>query len=273
MAVAQEQALPRLIEADEPAAFEVVRGGAGRRLIIACDHAGRTIPRSLGTLGLEEQYLDDHIAWDIGAAGVARILCRRLGCVAVLGNYSRLVIDLNRQLDDATAIPAISDGVLIPGNLNLGELQRTQRIRELFMPYHEALHREIMSMTSADHAPAMVNIHSFTPRQHGLDRPWDVGVLWDADARLALPLMARLRSGGDLLVGDNEPYSGRHPADFTADHHAERLGLACAGVEIRQDLVADPGGHTAWADRLARALEAVLDDEELYRRAGAGTGD
>lgn len=273
MAVAQEQALPRLIEADEPAAFEVVRGGADRRLIVACDHAGRTIPRSLGTLGLEEQYLDDHIAWDIGAAEVARILCRRLGGVAVLGNYSRLVIDLNRQLDDATAIPAISDGVLIPGNLNLGELQRTQRIRELFMPYHEALHREIMSMTSADYAPAMVNIHSFTPRQHGLDRPWDVGVLWDADARLALPLMARLRSSGDMLVGDNEPYSGRHPADFTADHHAERLGLACAGVEIRQDLVAGPGGQATWADRLARALEAVLDDEELYRRADAGTGD
>lgn len=273
MAVAEEEALPRLIEADEPASFEVIRAGTDRRLIIACDHASRRIPRSLGTLGLSERYLDDHIAWDIGAAEVARILCRRLGCVAMLANYSRLVIDLNRHLDDATAMPEISDGVLIPGNMSLGEIHRARRIRELYEPYHDAMRREISLLTSGDRTPVMINLHSFTPQQHGLDRPWDVGVLWDADARLALPLMARLRSGGRIRVGDNEPYSGRHPADFTVDHHAESLGLACAGVEIRQDLVADPGGQAAWADRLARALEAVLADEELYRRAVAATGD
>ena len=273
MAAAEEQALPRLIGADEPAAFEVIHAGKDRRLIIACDHASRRIPRSLGTLGLSDRYLDDHIAWDIGAAEVARILCRRLGCVAMLGNYSRLVIDLNRDLDDATAMPEISDGVLIPGNMSLGEIQRAQRIRELYEPYHEAMRREISSLVSGEHVPVMINIHSFTPRQHGLNRPWDVGVLWDADARLALPLMARLRSSGGIRVGDNEPYSGRHPADFTVDHHAESQGLACAGVEIRQDLVANPGGQAAWSDNLARALESVLADEELYRRAGGGTGD
>ena len=273
MAVAEEHALPRLIEADEPAAFEVMHAGTDRRLLIACDHASRRIPRALGTLGLPDRYLDDHIAWDIGAAEVARILCRRLGCVAMLGNYSRLVIDLNRHLEDATAMPEISDGVLIPGNMSLGEIQRAQRIRELYEPYHEAVRREISSLTTGEHTPVMINLHSFTPRQHGLDRPWDVGVLWDADARLAMPLMAQLRSSGDIRVGDNEPYSGRHPADFTVDHHAESAGLACAGIEIRQDLVAGPGGQAAWADRLARALSTVLTDERLYWRAGTGTGD
>lgn len=273
MAVAEEQAISRLIGADEPAAFEVIRAGTERRLIIACDHASRRIPRSLGTLGLADGHLDDHIAWDIGAAEVARILCRRLGCVAMLGTYSRLVIDLNRQLDDATAMPEISDGVLIPGNVSMSESQRAQRIGELYSPYHEALRREIMSLTSAGRVPVMISVHSFTPLQHGLYRPWDVGVLWDTDARLALPLMARLRSSRDIRVGDNEPYSGRHPADFTVDHHAESLGLACAGVEIRQDLVADPRGQAAWADRLARALEPILTDERLYRRATSGMGD
>ena len=273
MAVAEEQAIPRLIGANEPAAFEVIRAGTDRRLIIACDHASKRIPRSLGTLGLADRYLDDHIAWDIGAAEVARTLCRRLGCVAMLGNYSRLVIDLNRHLDDATAMPEISDGILIPGNMSLSGIQRAQRIRELYEPYHEAMHREVQLLTSEHCAPVMINIHSFTPQQHGLYRPWDVGVLWDTDARLALPLMARLRSSGVIRVGDNEPYSGRHPADFTIDHHAESLGLACAGVEIRQDLVADPDGQAAWADRLARALEPVLADEKLYRRATSGEGD
>ena len=273
MAVAEEHARPRLIGADEPGPIEVIHGGTDRRLIIACDHASRTIPRTLGNLGLADRYLDDHIAWDIGAAEVAGILCRRLGCVAVLGTYSRLVIDLNRHLDDATAIPAISDGVLIPGNVSMSESQRAQRIGELYTPYHEALRREVMSLTSADRVPVVISLHSFTPRHHGLSRPWDVGVLWDTDARLALPLMARMRSSGDIRVGDNEPYSGRHPADFTIDHHAEALGLACAGIEIRQDLVADPVGQAAWGDRIARTLETVLIDEELYRRAAIETGD
>ena len=270
MAVAEQHALPSLIGAGEPAPFRIVRGGSDRRLIIACDHASRRFPRALGTLGLADRRLEDHIAWDIGAAAVTEILCGRLGCVAVLGTWSRLVIDLNRYLNDSTLIPAISDGVLIPGNMGLSDAQRAQRVGELFTPYHEAIRREIESLMSADQAPAMISLHSFTPRQHGLARPWDVGILWDADARLALPLMGRLRSSGDITVGDNEPYTGRHPADFTLDHHAEVLGLACAGIEIRQDLVADPGGQAAWADRLAQALEAVLIDEKLYRRASTG---
>ncbi len=273
MAVAEQQAIPRLIDADEPAPFEILRGGADRRVIIACDHASRRIPRSLGTLGLADRYLDDHIAWDVGAAAVAGILCRRLECVAILGGYSRLVIDLNRNLSDATSMPAISDGILIPGNLGLGEPQRVQRMGELYRPYHDAVRQEVLSLKTADHAPVMVTVHSFTPRLHGLDRPWDVGVLWDTDARLALPLMARLRSDGDVRVGDNEPYSGRHPADYTVDYHAERLGLACAGIEIRQDLVADPAGQAAWGDRLARALEAVLTDDALFRPGSTAKWD
>ena len=266
MAVAEDQALPELIAADEPAAFDAIPGSADRPVLLACDHASRRIPASLGTLGLSGRDLDDHIAWDIGAAQVVRILCRRLGCGAILGNYSRLVIDLNRSLGDSTVIPAISDGVLIPGNLNLSARQRAERARELFTPYHDALRGAVASLTSANLRPVVIGIHSFTSRQHGLRRLWDVGVLWDADVRLPLPLMARLRSGGDIHVGDNAPYSGRHPADFTLDHHAESLGLAHAGIEIRQDLIADARGQARWGERLAQVLEDVLGDGDLYRR-------
>ena len=267
MAVAENQVIRRLLAADEPAPHEVIPADSDRPVVLACDHASRRLPWSLGTLGVPERYLDDHIAWDIGAAAVTRILCRHLRCGAVLGNYSRLVVDLNRDLKDPAAFPEISDGVLIPGNLNLGEAQRAERSRSLFHPFHEALRRATEALTSVDRRPAMMTIHSFTPRQHGLRRPWDIGVLWDVDARLPLRLMEQLRAMGGIRVADNMPYSGRHPADFTLDHHAEPRGLAHAGIEIRQDLIDDSDGQACWGGILARALEVVLADEGLYRPA------
>lgn len=267
MAVAEVQAREgsALIAPDEPAPYEVIEVEGRRPLLIACDHASNTIPRSLGTLGVSPARLEDHIAWDIGAGAVTRYLSERLGCPAVLGNYSRLVVDLNRDLEDPTAYPAISDGVLVPANMGLTPEIRAARARALFKPYHEALRRVTQSLTTDGQQPVLVAIHSFTPVQHGLFRPWEIGVLWERDARLPLPLMAALRQTGEVSVGDNVPYSGRHPADFTIDHHAEPLGLAHAGIEIRQDLIGDREGQERWGERLAQALELVLSDEGLYR--------
>jgi predicted N-formylglutamate amidohydrolase len=135
----------------------------------------------------------------------------------------------------------------------------------LFKPYHEALRRLIQARTTTEHTPVMICLHSFTPYHHGVLRPWQVGILWHDDPRLAVPLMAALREPGDVIVGDNQPYSGRHPADFTVDHHAEVLGLAYAGIEIRQDLIDDESGQQRWADRLAEVLEVVLQDERLFQ--------
>ena len=113
--------------------------------------------------------------------------------------------------------------------------------------------------------PVMICLHSFTAYQHGVLRPWHVGILWDQDPRVAVPLMTALREPGDIVVGDNQPYSGRHSADFTVDHHAETLGLAYGAMEIRQDLIEDESGQQRWADRLADVLEAVLRDERLFQ--------
>ena len=111
----------------------------------------------------------------------------------------------------------------------------------------------------------MICIHSFIPYQRRVLRPWHAGVLWGKDPRLALPLMAALRETGDIVVGDNEPYSGHHPADYTVDHHAETLGLAYAAIEIRQDLIVDESGQQDWADRLAGVLNKLLLDERLFQ--------
>ena len=263
--MAQEQAGSSLLAPDEPAPFEWLEVDGPRPLVLACDHASNRVPRSLDGLGLNGASLEDHIAWDIGAGAVTRLLSERLQASAVLGNYSRLVMDLNRDLEDPTAFPAISDGVLIPANLGLSVAVRAERARALFKPYHEALRRLIQARTTTERTPVMICLHSFTPYHHGVPRPWQTGILWHDDPRLAVPLMAALREPGDLIVGDNQPYSGRHPADFTIDHHAVVLGLAYAGIEIRQDLIEDEPGQRRWADRLAEVLEVVLQDETLFQ--------
>ncbi|HEY5623589.1 MAG TPA: N-formylglutamate amidohydrolase, partial [Gammaproteobacteria bacterium] len=249
--------------------FELIEVDADRQLVLACDHARNRVPHSLGDLGLNAAELEEHIAWDIGAGAVTRRLSKHLQADAVLGGYSRLVVDLNRDLDDPTAFPRVSDGVLVPGNLSLSVEHKAERARVLFKPYHEALRRSIQKRTKGQRTPVMICIHSFTPVQNNVARPWHVGILWDKDSRLALPLIAALNARGDLVVGDNEPYSGRHPADYTVDHHAEVLGLAYAAIEIRQDLVTDESGQRRWADLLADVLQPLLRDDDLYRPAGS----
>jgi predicted N-formylglutamate amidohydrolase len=134
----------------------------------------------------------------------------------------------------------------------------------LYLPYHNAVSELLAARTEAHCEPVFIAIHSFTPRQHGVDRPWHVGVLWDKDPRLPVALLQSLRAAGHLVVADNEPYSGRHPADYTADHHAEASGIAHASIEIRQDLIRDAAGQERVAAQLAEALRGVLAMDALY---------
>ena len=261
-----------LIAPDEPPAYAAVSSGrprAGREVVFVCDHASNRVPAALGRLGLDERHLLDHIAWDIGAASVALKLTEWLGGRGVLGGYSRLVVDLNRSLEDGSAFTPLSDGVLVPGNLGLDAAAKAARAEAIYWPYHDAVARALDEATTDDARPVMIAVHSFTPRLHGIERPWHVGVLWDKDPRLPVKLLAALRRHPDIVAGDNEPYSGRHPADFTIDHHAEPRGIAHASIEIRQDMIRDEDGQLRWAERLAEVLDEVLDDPALYRPAPA----
>ncbi|MCC5870267.1 MAG: N-formylglutamate amidohydrolase [Gammaproteobacteria bacterium] len=232
---------------------------------MVCDHASNRIPEALHGLGLNPGALRAHIAWDIGAAGVAVELARALDLPVMLAGYSRLVADCNRRPDSAACMPVISDGVLIPGNLALDTAARAARRDELYWPYHHAIEAQLERRAQGGAAPVLVSIHSFTPRMYGLVRPWQIGVLWDRDPRIPLPFMRQLRARGGITVGDNEPYSGRHPADFTVDHHAERFGRPTISIEVRQDLIEDAQGQVYWAGVLAQALAPILADAALYR--------
>ncbi len=259
---------PGLLLPGEPPPFELYNEDAGGRLLLVCDHASNRVPGRLDMLGLSDAELARHIGWDIGAAEVTRQLSDRLGAPAVLAGYSRLVVDCNRSLDHPGLILAESDRTAVPGNAGLSEEQRQVRIAELFEPYHAAvddLVARLRSLCGPDQAPVVISIHSFTPVFDGIERPWQIGVLWNLDPRLPVPLIERLRESEDLTVGDNQPYSAREGFGHTLERHGDEGGLANALIEVRQDLIDTHHGAAAWAERLATVLRETLADENLYR--------
>jgi predicted N-formylglutamate amidohydrolase len=256
---------PSLLGRGDPPPFEIYRPQATARVLVVCDHASRAIPAALGDLGLDEAASHRHIAWDIGAGDLARALADRLGATAVLAGYSRLVVDCNRRLDDPSCFVTDADGDTVAGNVGLTPADARRRAAACYEPYHRAIAACLRDVRHRALVPALIAVHSFTPSMGGKPRPWNVGVLWDKDGRIPLRLLERLRAEPGLVVGDNEPYSGRHPADYTVDRHAESAGLPHVCIEVRQDQLTDPGGVGRWAALLEHALAPILADETLYR--------
>lgn len=258
----------RLIAADEPPPFRVLNPDSTANVLLVCDHASRRFPRSLGDLGLDPAARHCHLAWDIGAGALTERLSAALSLTAVLANYSRLVVDCNRELLDAGAFLKFGDGIPVPGNRNLSELQKKQRAEEIFWPYHNAIERELERLRAMSTPTVLLAIHSFTPVLDAVTRPWQVGILWDKDRETAEQLIDGFSRAG-YTVGDNLPYSGKAPQDFTVDHHAEAAGIPHCGIEIRQDLVVDDDGIERMADVMAPIIQRFVKSKSPA--AGGGT--
>ncbi len=253
-----------LLTRDDPPPLEVFNDTAASPVLLVCDHAGRAVPQRLGRLGLDDAAFERHIAWDIGAADVARRLAVRLSAPLVLSVYSWLVVDTNRRPGDPTAIPEESDGTPVPGNRGLAAVERVARVAALHEPYHAAIATRLASFRQRGLVPVVVSIHSFTPSFQGFVRPWQIGVLWNQDDRLARPLMRRLSELG-VTVGDNQPYSGQDRHGYTMPRHAEEAGLPHALIEIRQNMIDTAAGAETWAAKLHDVLAPLLADPVLRR--------
>lgn len=254
-----------LLGPDDPPPFTIVNPTGQAPVVLVCDHASNAIPARLNQLGLGPADLARHIAWDIGAARVSQRLAERLDAPAVLCGYSRLVIDCNRPPGSPTSIAEVSDGTHIPGNKKINDYMAETRVNSVFWPYHHAITRMLAQRWRHGHgrAPALLAIHSFTPVMGGFQRPWHLGVLWNRDPRLALPILEQGQADPQLCIGDNQPYSGRE-VGFTMDTHGGAAGLPHVEIEIRQDLLADAAGCERWAARVGEILEVVLSDPALY---------
>jgi predicted N-formylglutamate amidohydrolase len=237
--------------------YEALDGDNAGGLLILVDHASNFVPPEYRDLGLPKAEFKRHIAYDIGAAPLARALAERFRAPAILTCFSRLLIDPNRGEDDPTLIMRLSDGAVVPGNARLDAAERESRLNRFHRPYHAAVAKQIEAMLASDVPPVLLSFHSYTPVWKDLRRPWHAGVLWDRDDRFAAPLIEKLAAEHGLRIGDNEPYLGSLKND-TMYRHGTMRGLAHALLEVRNDLIESPAGVLEWADRLEPILRPIL---------------
>lgn len=255
-----------LLTPNDPPPFIRYNENGKAPLLFVCDHSGRAFPEQLGQLGLSDWVLDQHVTSDIGAGAVARHLADAFDATLIYNHYSRLVIDTNRYPDDPTICAEISGGISIPGNQSLGREERSARFREIYDPYHAEIAKRLEAFLADGIVPAIIAIHSCTPVFNDVVRPWHFGVLWDVDPRIAQPLIRHFDAMDGIHIGDNEPYSGRDPHDYTMDHHGEGNRIPHVSIEVRQDLIDSDAGASHWAQILYEGLAPILGREELYSR-------
>lgn len=246
-------------DAAVPPPVKIVNEHGNGPFVLICDHASNRIPQGYGSLGLSEADLKAHIAWDPGALGVATVLSRLMDSPLVHSCVSRLIIDCNRDTSAPDLIPPVSERTEIPGNQDLSEAQRSERVALSHTPFHNAIDAVIGPRLAEGLPTAVVSIHTYTPVYKGVSRPWEIGLIYDTDASLAEPALAALKAEAGLTVGDNEPYSPADGVYYTLKRHGQDRGLKSLMIEIRNNEVASPEAEQKWAERLAPILMRALD--------------
>ncbi len=243
-------------EEGDPVALE--NESARGRVILVCEHASRLLPKSLGTLGLSDEALASHIAWDPGALAVARRMAKSLDSTLIFQRFSRLVYDCNRPPESPAAMPEKSEVFDVPGNAGLDQTARDARTEALYLPFREKLASNVKSRAAEGRAPVIVTMHSFTPVYFGKPREVEIGILHDTDTRIADGMLAAAETAGLYNVRRNEPYGPEDGVTHTLREHGLANGLPNVMIEVRNDLIRDEVGQGVVADYLAGLLTESL---------------
>lgn len=240
-----------LLQPGEESPFIAVNEEGRSPFVLICEHASNMMPRALGTLGLPEPELARHIAWDIGAEKVARLLSRLMDAPLLLQRYSRLAYDCNRPPESPDSIPEVSELTAIPGNKKLSAEDRLARAREIYRPFHDGVSAVLDRRAARGQRSLVVSIHSFTPVYKGKPRSVELGILHDRDTTLSAKL---IKSFPNVDARLNEPYGPKDGVLHTLNLHGFARGLQHAMIEIRNDLVSTERGQDEWAQRLSVPL-------------------
>ncbi|WP_337182573.1 N-formylglutamate amidohydrolase [Shinella sp.] len=248
------------VEEGDPVALEnaVARG----KVILVCEHASRLLPKSVGSLGLTDEALASHIAWDPGALAVSRLMAESLDATLFYQRFSRLVYDCNRPPDSPAAMPEKSEVFDVPGNAGLDRAAREARTAALYLPFRDTLARLVRDRIADGRAPVIVTVHSFTPIYFGRQRAVEIGILHDADPRLADAMLAAAAADGRFDTRRNEPYGPEDGVTHTLKEHGLSNGLANVMIEVRNDLIRDEAGQRVVAGYLTELLRKGLSATE-----------
>jgi len=238
--------------------FGIWNRNGDSEFFFVCDHAANFIPKSLSGLGLGKIQLASHIAYDIGALSLSKIMAKKLNAPLIWQNYSRLMIDSNRHLEHEKLIPEESDGVVVEGNDSIDEEIRNERIDLIFTPYHDKIAELLNEREKQISRTIFVSVHSFTPLMKGFRRPWEIGVLSGNDKIFSKEVLKFLKTNEEYCIGDNEPYKV-DSKDFTIPEHAIKRGLPYVLLEVRQDLISARKGRKFWAEIISLALSKARE--------------
>ncbi len=248
-----------LIEPSEGPAFAVLRPDGASDVVLICEHASKTMPKALGTMGLDEAALASHIAWDIGAQRVAEMLSEKLDAPLVSQRFSRLAYDCNRPPESPGAYPERSEIFDVPGNAGLSADDKACRAAALYHPFHQAIDALIEGRLAKGEAVVLVTVHSFTPVYFGNPRDGHLGILHDDDRRLADAMLDAAASAEFEKVSRNYPYGPEDGVTHTLKRHGLTRQIANVMLEIRNDLISDEAGQRDWAGRIAGLLTVSVE--------------
>lgn len=244
---------------EDEAPVNILNASGRGSFVLLCDHASNRMPPAFGDLGLTAAERREHIAWDPGALGVSLELSRLLNAPLVYSTVSRLIIDCNRAETASDLIPTVSELTPVPGNKAISEDERTYRIAFAHQPFHCSIDTLVDDRLKKLQPTALVSIHTYTPTYKGTMRPWEIGLISDADRRLADPALRTLASETSFQVGDNEPYSPSDGVYYTLERHGRSRELMSLMIEIRNDEVTTPEDEAKWARLLARVLTSAFE--------------
>ena len=228
-------------------------------LLIICEHASPTLPERYGDLGLSKDARESHIAWDPGALAVARGIAAALDATLVSQRFSRLIYDCNRPPEAPGAMPEKSEIYPIPGNQNLGAEERKARTEALYIPFHDAVRGLTAERKARGQETVVVTIHSFTPVFNGKPRAVELGILHDADSRLADEMLTAAADAPLYKTERNEPYGPQDGVTHTLILHGVSNGFRNVMIEVRNDLIKDDAGQGVMADYLSGLLQQCLE--------------
>lgn len=244
--------------------FNLLNASGKGGVVLVCEHASNFISEDYKNLGLDDKALQSHIAWDIGALGVAKTLSRLLDAPLIAPRASRLIYDCNRPADAKSAIPTKSEIYEIPGNSDLCEDERKDREERFYQPYRKALEDTLSRAENAGDTPVLITVHSFTPVYEGQKRLLDLGILHNVDTRLADRLLDLIEQDGKLTARRNDPYGPSHGVTYTLSEHAEPRGLLNVMIEIRNDLILDEASQQDMAQQLATYIQSAIRQEGAF---------